>query len=184
MMKKAGAGILWFGMGAFVLFGGAAFAQEALEAPAAAASEPAPAATAASAASPSFAEANAQAAARMESLQELELDELKGMLKQLNDSLPALGKKSSELSAELREARNKADREAEEVRALYKQIAEIQAQIAAVTDTLPGVREKLEAYNAAQATMFGEMQFRTKLMGLIRQKEQTGAATVSAEKTP
>ena len=183
MMKKAGAGILWFGMGAFVLLGGAAFAQDAQEAPPPAASEPAPAAPAASPAL-AFSNANAQAAARLEGLKELELDELKGMLKQLNDSLPALGKKSSDLSAELREARDKADREAAEIRELYKEIAALQAKIAAVTDTLPGVREKLEAYNAAQAAMFGEMQFRTKLMGLIRQKENAGAPPVAAEKTP
>lgn len=155
--------------------GAAAAPEVTVEAAVEATATPAPAPSA------TFADANAKAAARLDGLKDLELVELNKLLKQTNESLPALGKSSSELSAELREARNKADREAEEVRALYKQIAEIQAQIAAVTDTLPGVREKLDAYNAAQATLFEEMQFRTKLMGLIRQKEQAAVPVAAPE---
>ena len=157
--------------------GGAAFAQETIEAPAAAAAvEPAP--------SVSFLEANQKASARLESVQDKSLDELKGLLTQSESSLPTLSQTSTARNDELREARIAADREAPEIQALYKQIEGLQAQIARVTDTLPGVKEKLDAYNQAQSDLFQEMQFRTKLKGLIASKETSGATGERELKQP
>lgn len=192
MMKKAGAGWFVFVAGAFLLAGGmlgaggAAFAQEAIDAPAAESAAAAPAETPAEEPAPSvpFLEANQKAAARLESVQDKTLAELKELLAQSETSLPAMGKASTEKNNELRDARIAADREAPEIRALYKQIEELQGKIAAVTDTLPGVKEKLDAYNASQSALFEEMQFRTKLMGLIRQRESADPSTAAREVAP
>lgn len=196
MMKKTGAGWFVFVAGAFLFFGGtlgvggAAFAQEAIDAPAAesavAGPVDAPAAAPAEESTPPapFLEANRKAAARLESVQDKTLDELKELLAQSEASLPTMGKASSEKNNELREARIAANREAPEIRALYKQIEELQGKIAAVTDTLPGVKEKLDAYTASQSALFEEMQFRTKLMGLIRQRENADSPTAAREVAP
>ena len=77
-----------------------------------------------------------------------------------------------------------ADREAPEIRELYKTIEQLQIKIAAVTDTLPGVREKVEAYAAAQSALFEEMQFRTKLLGLISAKETSEPTSEKGTETP
>ena len=183
MMKKAGAGWFLFVAGAFLSGGwfsgggGLAFAQESTGAPAAAtANEPAPT-------SP-FLEANQKAAARADGIKDQSLEEWKALLKQTEEALPALGQAATARNNELREARIAADREAPEIKALYKQIEELQGRIAAVTDTLPGVKEKLDAYSQAQSALFEEMQFRTKLMGLIRQRENADSPTSAKEIAP
>ncbi len=175
MMKKTGAGLLW-SRAALILFGvywvsggTGALGQED---------------TTASPPISSFSDANDKAEARLESVKGKTLDELQALLKATNESLPALGKAASERNNELQQARNVADREAPEIRALYKQIEDLQGKIAAVTDTLPGVREKLEIYNAAQSSLFEEVQFRTKLMGLIDAKEAAKSASKEGTETP
>lgn len=132
----------------------------------------------------SFSNANAKAAARLEAVRGQSLDELRGLLKTADESLPMLNKASAERDVELNEARTIADREAPEIRALYKQIEELQVKIAAVTDTLPGVREKLEAYAASQSALFEEMQFRTKLMALIASREASEPAVKKEASAP
>ena len=180
MMKKTGAGLLWSGLGVFVLGvcmsgagGGSVFAQEAAGT---AAEKPAPGF--------SFSQANTQAAARLDSVKGQTADELRELLKATYESLPVLNKAASERNAELDAARNVADREAPEIRELYKTIEQLQIKIAAVTDTLPGVREKVEAYAAAQSALFEEMQFRTKLLGLISAKETSEPTSEKGTETP
>ena len=179
MMKKTGAGLLLSRLGVFLLgacvsgWGGSVSAQEAAEP---AAEKPAPGF--------SFSQANTQAAARLDSVKGKTADELRELLKATNESLPVLNKAASERNAELDAARNVADREAPEIRELYKTIEQLQVKIAAVTDTLPGVREKVEAYAAAQSALFEEMQFRTKLLGLISAKEASEPTSEKGTETP
>ena len=192
MMKKTGAGLLRSCAGLFLLgaclagWGTGAQGQEEATAQAqesappdvvAPAETPAPTESAAPvAAEPvqplSFANANEKADVRLESARSLELEKLRELLKQTEEALPNMAKDSTQRNDELREARISASREAPEIQALYKEIEALQIKISAVTDTLPGVREKLDAYNEAQSALFEEMQFRTKLLGLIRLKEK------------
>ena len=179
MMRKTGAGLLLSRLGVFLLgvcmagAGGSVFAQEAAET---AAEKPAP--------NVSFSQANAKASARLDSARGKPVEELRELLKATNESLPALGKAASERNAELDAARNVADREAPEIRELYKTIEQLQVKIAAVTDTLPGVREKVEAYAAAQSALFEEMQFRTKLLGLISAQAASEPTSEKGTETP
>jgi predicted component of type VI protein secretion system len=54
-------------------------------------------------------------------------------------------------------------------------------RIAALTEELPAVREKTDALAEIRGDLLGEMDFRTRLIQLIRQKEAAEAATAAAE---
>ena len=169
-LSRLGVFLLWVCIGVVV---GRSFAQEAVEA--------VPEKTALGV---SFSQANTKALARLDSVRGKPVEELRELLKAANDSLPVLNKAASERNAELAEARSVADREAPEIRELYKSIEQLQVRIAAVTDTLPSVREKVEAYAAAQSALFEEMQFRSKLMGLISEQESSEQTSDKGMETP
>ena len=178
-MSKTGAGLSLSRLGVFLMWvciwggGGRSFAQESAEA--------VPEKTALGV---SFSQANAKALTRLDAVKGKPVEELRELLKAANDSLPVLNKAASERNTELAEARSVADREAPEIRELYKSIEQLQVRIAAVTDTLPGVREKVEAYAAAQSALFEEMQFRSKLMGLITAQESSEPTIDKGMETP
>lgn len=178
---------MWFCMGVVIvgcLWAGAAWGQEAAAPAVVSTAEVSPATPDASSLQPSFAEANVKATARLEAEKSKSLEDLKTLLKETEAKLPELAKISTERNTELTEARNKADREAPEIQALYKQIEDLQVKIAVQTDALPDVQGKRTAYMAAQSDLFETMQFRTKLMALISAKEAAEPTPEKETRTP
>lgn len=192
MMKKAGAGALCFVVGLWLTGsvwageeGAAAAPEQAAEAvveavavEAAPADEPVAEATA-DAVSP-----RAKAAERLEAVKDLSLDELKGKLAETEAALPGLNQKLGELARAAQETRETAAANSPEIKDLYVQIRALHERIAALTETLPEVQKKTAEQTAVRAELLGEMDFRTRLMGLIRQKEAAEAAQTGAEDLP
>ena len=126
----------------------------------------------------------AKAAERLEAVKDLPLDELKGKLVETEAALPALNQKLGDLARAAQETRETAAANSPEIKDLYVQIRALHERIAALTETLPEVQAKTAEQAAVRSELLGEMDFRTRLTGLIRQKESEEAAKAGAEELP
>lgn len=183
MMRKASAGVLCFV--AVLWWAGSAWAgEEGAAAAPEVTSEPAVEAAAADVPAADAASPRAKAAERLEAVKDLPLDELKGKLAETEAALPALNQKLGDLARAAQETRETAAANSPEIKDLYVQIRALHERIAALTETLPEVREMTAEQAAVRSELLGEMDFRTRLTGLIRQKESEEAAKAGAEELP
>lgn len=184
MMRKASAGVLCFVV--CLWMAGSVWAGE--EGAAASADQMAAEATAAGAqamdADLDAVSPRAKTAERLEAVKDLPLDDLREKLAETDAALPALNQKMGDLARTAQETRETAAANSQEIKDLYLQIRALHERIAALTETLPEVREKTAEQAAARSELLGEMDFRTRLMGLIRQKEAAEAAQTGAEDLP
>ena len=166
---------------------GAAFAQEAIAAPATAPAADISAvqnAEAGGGAETPLASAKAKAAARLNEINGLPINELKEKLAATEAALPALNVKLADAGRAAQDVRATAAENSQEIKDLYVQIRALHDRIAALTETLPEVREKVAEQTAIRGELLSEMDFRTKLTGLIRQREAAEAATANSEELP
>jgi len=183
MMRKASAGVLCFV--AVLWWAGSAWAgEEGAAAAPEVTSEPAVEAAAADVPAADAASPRAKAAERLEAVKDLSLDELKGKLAETEAALPGLNQKLGELARAAQETRETAAANSPEISELYLQVRALHERIAALTETLPEVQKKTAEQTAVRAELLGEMDFRTRLTGLIRQKESEEAARAGAEELP
>ena len=180
MMKKTGAGILSFALGVFIL-GGTVSAQEVAAIPVV---EETTADVSAPEKTPEYISPQEKASARLAEIQDLPIDELKEKLAATEAALPALNQRLGDLVRVTQETRETAAANSAEIKELYLQIRALHERIAALTETLPEVKEKAAEQALARSELLGEMDFRTRLTGLIRQKESEEAAKASAEELP
>lgn len=183
MMRKASAGVLCFVVGLWMA-GSVWAGEEGAAAAPEATTEPAVEAAAADVPATDALSPRAKAAERLEAVKDLPLDELKGKLAETEAALPALNQKLGDLARAAQETRESAAANSPEIKDLYVQIRALHERIAALTETLPEVREKTAEQAAVRSELLGEMDFRTRLTGLIRQKESEEAAKAGAEELP
>ena len=183
MMRKASAGVLCFVVGLWMA-GSVWAGEEGAAAAPEVTSEPAVEAAAADVPAADAASPRAKAAERLEAVKDLPLDELKGKLAETEAALPALNQKLGDLARAAQETRETAAANSPEIKDLYVQIRALHERIAALTETLPEVREMTAEQAAVRSELLGEMDFRTRLTGLIRQKESEEAAKAGAEELP
>lgn len=176
MMKKTGA--VWAAFGLFLMAGGSVWAEEMPAEPEAlpAVTEEAVDAEDAQPLTP-----RARGEARLESVKDLPLPELKELLEETESALPDMNRQLGEAGRAAQETREAAAAESPEIQDLYAQIRALHERIAALTETLPAVQEKVGIQAAVRGDLLGEMDFRTRLIQLIRQKEAAEAATAGAE---
>ena len=192
MMKKTGAGVLWFGVGVFVLggcwmgVGGAALAQDVAQSPKVAPS------TMAAPILPDVPEsdtvvdsATAEDLAplpppseRLEALKTADLATLKAAREDCIKAAQAYSEKIPELRQQAQAAYEEARLNSPEAQALRQQIADLEAKLAQTLRDAPAVREKQLAIGQAEQDMLAELQLRTTLGGMIAQK---GGGDVEAE---
>ena len=122
--------------------------------------------------------------ARVEAVKDLPLDELKKKLSETEANLPDLNAKLGESEREVQAVRETAADNSPEIQNLYVQIRALHDRIAALTEALPEVQAKLTEQTGIRSELLGEMDFRTRLIGLIRQKEAAAAASEQTEKLP
>ena len=125
-----------------------------------------------------------KAMARVEAVKDLPLDELKKKLSETEANLPDLNAKLGESEREVQAVRETAADNSPEIQNLYVQIRALHDRIAALTEALPEVQAKLTEQTGIRSELLGEMDFRTRLIGLIRQKEAAAAASEQTEKLP
>ena len=125
-----------------------------------------------------------KALVRMEAIKDLPLDELKKKLSETEANLPALNAKLGESERDVQAVREVAAASSQEIQNLYVQIRSLHDRIAALTEALPEVQAKLTEQTGIRSELLGEMDFRTRLTGLIRQKEAAAAASSKTEKLP
>lgn len=197
-MKKTDAGILWFGLGVFLIGvgwtgrGTEAFALELPMAPEAresvapaAAESAAPAATESTA--PAAAESIAESAPRLpagerlEALKSADLAELKAAQEDCLKAAVELTEKVPELREQMRAAYEDARKNSPEIKALQQQIRDVEAKMEQTLRETPAVKEKMQAIEQAQADMMAELQLRTRLAGMIAAKEAAAPAQISEE---
>ena len=121
---------------------------------------------------------------RMEAIRDLPVTELKEKLAETEALLPTLNQQLGEAGRAAQETRESAAADSPEIRELYLQIRALHERIAALTETLPEVQEKVAEQTAIRGNLLGEMDFRTQLMNLIRQKEAAEAAASDAKELP
>lgn len=128
--------------------------------------------------------AKAKAAARLNEINGLPINELKDKLAATEAALPALNVKLADAGRAAQDARATAAENSQEIKDLYVQIRALHDRIAALTETLPEVQAKVAEQTAIRGELLSEMDFRTKLTGLIRQREAAEAATANSEELP
>ena len=177
MMKKTGAGLLCAG---FVLLAGSVWADEAAPV------GESPVATQAEGKTNEVAISSAKgiALARLEEVKALPLVELKEKLAQTDAALPVMNQKLGEVSRSAQAARETAADNSQEIKDLYLQIRALHDRIAALTETLPEVQQTVAEQTTIRSDLLQEMEFRTKLMGLINQRELAEASKANVEKLP
>ena len=184
MMKKTGAGILWFGLGIFVLgggwmgVGGSALAQDIAQASEIATGAlavptstdvPASDAVVDSAAVVDLASLPPPSE-RLEALKTADLAALKAAREDCIQAAQAYSEKIPELRRQIQAAYEDARLNSPEAQALRQQIAELEAKLAQTLRDAPAVREKQLAIGQAEQDMLAELQLRTTLGGMIAQK--------------
>ena len=176
-MKKTGAGLLCAGL---VLIAGSVWADEAMQIGEA----PVVAPEAGSSNRVEDSSAKKSVAARLDEVKALPLGELKEKLAETEASLPALNDKLADAGRAAQDARTTVAENSSDIKELYMQIRALHDRIAALTETLPEVQEKVAEQTAIRGKLLSEMEFRTKLTGLIRQREAAEAATANTEELP
>lgn len=121
---------------------------------------------------------------RIEEIRDLPLTVLNEKLAETEASLPTLNQQLGEAGRATQETREAAAADSQEIRDLYVQIRMLHERIAALTETLPAVQEKVAEQTVIRGNLLGEMDFRTQLMNLIREKEAAEAAAVDAKELP
>lgn len=121
---------------------------------------------------------------RLEEVQDLPLAELREKRAEIEALLPALNQQLGDAARTAQETRESAAADSPEIQDLYLQIRALHERIAALTETLPEVQEKMTAQTAIRSELLGEMEFRTQLVNLIRRKEAAEATRVQAEELP
>lgn len=194
MMKKTGAGILWFGIGVFVLgggwmgVGGAAFAQGPAEIPpvAAAAEPPATPAPEETPAIPAAAEYEYTYQKKLADLNEADVAELRQQLAEVEAQIDDADIATA--NAQIQTARDQAAANSPEVKALRAQIARLQDEIRLAIDRDATVMTASAGANRTHMEFMDRLNFRTGLLRLIAEKERqskwTEPTPVPEEKTP
>lgn len=189
-MKKTDAGILWFGLGVFLIGvgwtgrGTDAFALEPPMAPEARESvAPAAAESTAPAATESIAESAPRlpASKRLETLESADLAELKAAQEDCLKAAAVLTEKVPELREQMRAAYEDARKNSPEIKALQQQIRDLEAKMEQALQETPAVKEKMQAIEQAQQDVMAELQLRTRLAGMIAAKEAAAPAQISEE---
>ena len=126
----------------------------------------------------------AKVEARIAEVKDLPLPELQELLEKTEAALPAMNQQMQQAGRAAQEARETAADESQEIQDLYAQIRALHHRIAALTEELPAVREKTDALAEIRGDLLGEMDFRTQLIKLIRQKKAADAAAAAAEELP
>lgn len=189
-MRKTGAGVLWSGLGNILLGLGLAIAvgEAGAQAPAETESE-VPAATV-----PAETPAPAVAAAPLDYTYPKRLAELRtASLEQLRQELADTEAKLDEVdiaaaNAKIQAARDQAQADSAEVKALQKQIADLYEQISQAIDRDPAVAAAAADANRTHVELMDRLNLRTGLLKLIAEKERQGQWTepesVPQENTP
>lgn len=193
MMKKTGAGILWFGIGVFVLgggwmgVGGSALAQGPSEIPPAAAAEsPATPAPEETPAIPAAAEYEYTYPKKLADLNEADVAELRRQLAEVETQIDDVDVATA--NALIQTARDQAAANSAEVKALRAQIARLQEEIRLAIDRDAAVVAASAGANRTHLEFMDRLNFRTGLLRLIAEKERqskwTEPTPVPEEKTP
>ena len=194
MMKKAGAGILCFGLGVFVLggcwmgVGGSALAQGPSEIPPVVAAEPSatPApevAPAVPVAAPDFEYTYPK---KLAELNEADVSELRKKLAEVETQIDDVDIATA--NAQIQTAREQAAANSAEVKELRAQIARLQEEIQQAIDRDSAVVAASASANRTHLEFMDRLNFRTGLLRLIAEKERqskwTEPTPVPEENTP
>ena len=198
MMKKAGAGWFVFVVGAFLLGGwtlgggGTAFAQEAIETPAAESAVAAPAETPAEAAPEAPAMPGSAAGyeytypKKLAELNTADVFELRKKLEKVEAGINDVDIATS--NAQVEAAREQAEANSPEVKALQAQITRLHEEIRLAVDRDPAVVAASAGANQTHMEFMDQLNFRTGLLRLIAEKERqnkwTEPESAPEEKTP
>ena len=177
MMKKAGAGWFLFVAGAFLFLGGTlggggtAFAQEAIEAPAAVApaEEVSPVVDDAAVPVPDF---KVKVEARIKELRTKPVEDIEAAVASSEEAMQKLNEEARAARMATREAQEKMRADNPDVQAKYREIDEMRKKINAFIDELPEVKDKLDAESQVTALLMEETWFRTATMGLLAEKDR------------
>ena len=112
--------------------------------------------------------------ARMDALADLPLDELRTKETEVEANIPKLAEQAQVLQKELRDLRI-AGQQSEAVLAIRQEMVVLQKKIELVIDEIPDVKAKNEEAAKAKSALFEEMQFRTRLIGMIAAAERRAA---------
>ena len=194
MMRKTGAGILWFGLGVFVLggcwmgVGGSALAQGPSEIPPVAAADetaatPAPEAAPAIPAAPDYEYTYPK---KLAELNAADVSELRKKLEEVEAEIDDVDIAAS--NAQIQAARTQAESDSPEVKALRAQIARLQEEIGQTIDRDPAVAAAAAGANRTHLEFMDRLNVRTGLLRLIAEKERQSKWTepqpVPEENTP